>query len=238
MRGIKILSTRPLSDTLIEKAASHGIVIDLRSFIKTGSLIDHSRRTLIYEAALKPASIVITSMNAAELVLAELKEKAVKPQWYIYTLAGITKDILTEYFHPDLIAGTARNASLLADKIIDDNREQVIFFCGNIRRDELPEKLQNQNIHVEEVIVYETTLTPHTISEDYAGIMFFSPSAVESFFSNNKIAFDTTLFAIGDTTCQKIKQYVENRVIISETPNKDQMVQNVIQYCLGKHLVS
>ena len=42
------------------------------------------------------------------------------------------------------ILGTADNAEQLAEKIIKDSiYKKFIFFCGDQRRDELPEKLKN-----------------------------------------------------------------------------------------------
>src|SRR5258706_9822828 len=41
----------------------------------------------------------------------------------------------------------------------------------------------------------------------YDGILFFSPSGVESFFNTNEVNEQTILFAIGNTTATEIKKY-------------------------------
>ena len=42
-------------------------------------------------------------------------------------------------------------------------------------------------LSVDEVIVYKTIETPKVLTKQYDGILFFSPSAVKSFFSKNSI---------------------------------------------------
>lgn len=64
---------------------------------------------------------------------------------------------------------------------------KIVFFCGNKRLQTIPEKLANNGIAVEEVIVYETIETAANIKKQYDGILFYSPSAVQSFFK--KILF-------------------------------------------------
>ena len=67
-------------------------------------------------------------------------------------------------------------------------------------------------------------------SNEYFGILFFSPSAVQSFFSKNKVADKTILFAIGNTTANEIKKYSTNKIIISDEPGKENLVTKMIEY--------
>ena len=104
------------------------------------------------------------------------------------------------------------------------------FFCGNIRRDELPQLLKSSGIALEEMVVYETTVTPHPIIKDYHAVLFFSPSAVDSFFSVNKVVEHTILFAIGNTTARAIGNYSTNTIVKADTPEKDNLVKKAIAY--------
>jgi len=79
-------------------------------------------------------------------------------------------------------------------------------------------------------VVYQTLATPHKIQKDYFGVLFFSPSAVQSFFSKNKVKDRTILFAIGNTTANEIKKYSNNKIIISDEPGKENLVQKMIEY--------
>ena len=96
--------------------------------------------------------------------------------------------------------------------------------------DTLPEALQRQGIKVNEVVVYETIETPRFAGERYDGILFFSPSGVNSFFGMNTIEPETILFAIGETTAKAIKEQAANTVIVSESPSKDHLLDQAIQY--------
>jgi uroporphyrinogen-III synthase len=64
----------------------------------------------------------------------------------------------------------------------------------------------------------------------YDGIAFFSPSAVESFFSINTVPEATRLFAIGETTAASISAYCSNPVVISDSPEKEALVRRMIDY--------
>jgi uroporphyrinogen-III synthase len=129
------------------------------------------------------------------------------------------------------IAGTAANSKELAELIIAEGRtSSVVFFCGNIRRDELPDMLRSHNISVEEIIVYETVETPAILEEEYDGILFLSPSSVKSFFSNNTLPKHTICFAIGGTTGKALEDVTDNRIIESPVPSMNMLVQTAIFY--------
>lgn len=219
-----------LSQSLVDLAAANDVQIDALSFIQTKPIQDEKIIETIIQLSGQSLTAVFTSMNAAEAVIEKLKSKQAIPGWSIYCIAGTTQKIIGDYFGEPSIRGTANNAANLSKKIISDGVHDIIFFCGNIRREELPNALAMKHVNVKEIIVYETTLTPHVVSKKYNGILFFSPSATTSFFSLNKIAEDATLFAIGDTTANTIKQYAKNKIIISEFPGKEALIENCIKY--------
>jgi len=227
-RLINILSTRPLESSILQEAQDNGINISCKSFIETKNIVDDLVEKEITELAKLKHTIVFTSMNAVEAVIAALKNT--KPTWEIYSMGGTTKQLIENYFGVDAIKGIGRDAQSLAKQIIDANEKDVIFFCGNIRRDELPHLLNEKNIQVKEIVVYETSLIPQKIVKDFDGIVFFSPSAVESFFSNNTVNALTTLFAIGETTAITISKYTNNPIIISDSPEKNSLAKKAIDY--------
>src|SRR5690606_37559246 len=70
----------------------------------------------------------------------------------------------------------------LAEIIVKDYAEEAFtFFCGNLRRDELPTMLKENNVPFDEIEVYRTVLKPKKFDRSFDGVLFFSPSAVESF---------------------------------------------------------
>lgn len=224
-----ILSTRPVDELQVQNAMKENIGIDTLSFIETTAIHDIETQQEIEWASTEEAIVVFTSMNAADAVTDMLD--GFVPGWRIYCMGHTTQQRITEYFGEDAIAGTADNASALADEIIaNDESEDVIFFCGNKRRDELPGKLRANNIEVTEITVYETTLIEHTIEKKYDGVLFFSPSAVESFFKKNTLPETTVVFAIGDTTARTVHTYCANKIITAKHPGKDGLMEQAIAY--------
>ena len=94
----------------------------------------------------------------------------------------------------------------------------------------MPGKLKNSGIAVEELIVYKTIKTPRVVSKQYNGILFFSPSAVQSFFSKNSITDTTQVFAIGATTADAVRSFAQQPVIISHKPGKETLVTLAIKH--------
>ncbi|HVX26603.1 MAG TPA: uroporphyrinogen-III synthase [Parafilimonas sp.] len=224
-----ILSTRPIDETLILEAKSRDILIDTISFIETEAIDSIDVYEEIGNAMLESVTVVFTSMNAVEAVAAHLHDYT--PDWKIYCIGNTTKRLVVEYFGEDLIAGTATDATELAEKIIEDDiTDEVIFFCGDKRRDELPSLLNENDIEVNEIEVYQTNMIHHTIEKNYDGILFFSPSAVQSFFSTNKLNDKTVLFAIGNTTASAIKKYARNKVIVADEAGKINLIEKAIEY--------
>ena len=228
LNNIKILSTRPLSQQIINKAVEKGVHIDTKSFIKTEAITSPEIIEQIHSLATKKITAVFTSMNAVEEVAANL---SIKPDWKIFCMGGATKELVFNFFGEDKVINSARDSTALSEKIIAaKDLGQVVFFCGDQRLDHLPEVLKANAIDIKEVIVYTTIETPHLIEKNYDGIVFFSPSAVHSFFDINTITTDVILFAIGKTTATAINTYVQNEMMISKWPGKEQMIEQVLQY--------
>lgn len=223
-----ILCTRQLDDALISKASLSNIHIDTASFIETVPVNNKAITEQIRAISLEHITAVFTSMNAADAVINQLADK---PAWQICSLGGITKEHLLHFFGKDAIIATAKNATALCEKILAQKKiTEVVFFCGDHRLDELPETLRRHNVSVQEVVVYHTIHTPEYTEKDYDGVMFFSPSAVHSFFSVNTLPVNVVLFAIGKTTAATIQTYCTNPVITSEWPGREQMVDLAIHY--------
>ena len=225
---IEILCTRPLDNMLIYKATNSGINMDIISFVETEPVISPEVIQQIQSYGLKKATVVFTSMNAVDAVTSQLTSV---PDWRIYCVGGITKETVFNFFGEKTVAGTAKNAKALAEKIIlSKDVQHIVFFCEDHRLDELPEMLQANAIAVDEVVVYKTIFISSFITKNYDGIIFFSPSAVHSFFSDNTIATNVVLFSIGNTTTATIKTYCNNKVVTSEWPGKENMIDLVLDY--------
>ncbi|MFL5746648.1 MAG: uroporphyrinogen-III synthase [Niastella sp.] len=226
---ISILSTRPLETALLEAAKAKDVQIDIVSFIDTSPALTAGIKDEVVKIIKQPTAVVFTSMNAVSSVAAYINGD--KPDWNIFCIGNTTRQLAARYFGEQSIHTVGNNASDLADKMITGKQiKQVVFFCGDQRREELPGKLRQNGIAVQEVIVYHTISTPHKIDKAYDGILFFSPSAVQSFFYANAVLASTVLFAIGQTTADAIKSFTDNLIIESERPGKDELVKKMFQF--------
>ena len=226
---VTILSTRPLPASVIDAAAQQGVSINVQSFIETEAIQSIEVQQEIEQALIQNAVVVFTSMNAVEAVAEYMSDEM--PDWMIYCIGQATQDLVKKHFGEDSIAGTADNAVELARLVAEEDYiDEVIFFCGDQRRDELPDILRSNDIEVNEIMVYHTIATPHLINRKYNGILFYSPSAVNIFFSNNNPGEETHLFAIGKTTAAAIKKYSLNNIITGDKPGKENLVEKAINY--------
>ena len=107
--------------------------------------------------------------------------------------------------------------------------ESFTFFSGNLRQDDLPEILANACVDLNEIQVYQTLLTPQKISAALDGILFFSPSAVESFLKENQLESQFCC-CIGQTTAKALQGHTKN-IAIANQPS----VENVIVQCINHY---
>ncbi|MGE5519996.1 MAG: uroporphyrinogen-III synthase [Candidatus Dadabacteria bacterium] len=225
----KVLSTKELKASLVEQVKEKGIELVQKDFISIKPLsgLDEKIKLLLEEETL-----VFTSANAVNYIGKFLTNSQHRKKAYqVFCLGGKTKQaVLQNGFDEVQIKAEGENASALAEKIIDSGVKEVVFFCGSKRREELPSVLANAGIKVDELAVYETIERPFKYDEDFDGVLFFSPSAVSSFFSNNHLKETSVCFTVGETTADAVKQHTSNKIIISKEPSQEEIINEVITY--------
>src|SRR5450755_2658272 len=154
-------------------------------------------KPLITEYASEKLNVVFTSAHAVKFVSGLLKQK---PKWKIYCIRNETRIAVVNWFGSEFSNKFASNALFLSRLMIADGIKKATFFCGDQRIDILPDNLRRNGIELTELIVYDTRLIPVLLEEKADAILFFSPTAVRSFFSVNEISSGTTVFAMGTTT--------------------------------------
>lgn len=128
------------------------------------------------------------------------------------------------------IKATALNASLLADEILKDTAvKAVTHVCSNLRREELSGKLMKSGVYVNDVTAYRTEFTPIAIEASYDALVFFSPSAVDSFLTINPLQ-QVPCFCIGKTTADYARQKGYQATLTAEAPSEDFLLQTIINY--------
>ncbi|HTR29995.1 MAG TPA: uroporphyrinogen-III synthase [Puia sp.] len=220
----RLLSTGDTPGELVGEMTARGFVMDVVPFIGIEAV---EIKIPVTDVA------VFTSSNAVNAIRPHVKE--VVPEWRIYCIDGATFEAVAEIFGERSVMGKSDSASGLATLIVrseTSRRGKVVFFCGDQRREELPLILRDAGLNLTEMVVYRTVLTPHRQEKNYDGIVFFSPSAAESFFSVNRIGKDVPLFAIGPTTAAAIHMRCSNPVIIGERPDKALLLRRMTEYFL------
>ena len=104
-------------------------------------------------------------------------------------------------------SGDSETAKSLAELIAEDGVKSALFFCGNIRRNELPNYLAKKGVQLKEEVVYHTLLDPKKIPSQKGDALFFmSPSAVESFAMMNEFDSELNYYSIGETTANTLRK--------------------------------
>ena len=171
--------------------------------------------------------LIFTSQNGVESVLRNNKITEIKTK-KCFCVGEKTKALLEENDF-EVIVDSDYAAELASDIFNHYSKNSFTFFCGNIRKDVLPEALRLAQITLDEIEVYETVLTTHKINFTPDGILFFSPSAVESYLKENKIE-DENCFCIGNTTAEALKYVTPSRIIANQ-PN----IESVIMKCIENY---
>ena len=120
------------------------------------------------------------------------------------------------------------NAEQLAKSLIKDyGLQRLLLIVGSQRRDELPDALQKSKMDFTEIIAYTTKANPKKMEGTFDGILFFSPSGVESFCSANTLS--GLSFCIGTTTAKTLKKYTNNYIIANKPTIENVLVQSIKQ---------
>lgn len=167
-------------------------------------------------------NVIITSKNAVEALLHNFSASELQFK-NIYCVGRRTKRMIEQRIGK--VKHTEANAKKLADHLVEyiDGTE-VTFFCSDMRLDDLPNTLTKNNIVVNEVEAYQTKFDAKKIEANLDGIMFYSPSTVESYLKQNKP--NGIAFCIGETTAKTARNYFED-VRVAKVPTVESVVELV-----------
>jgi uroporphyrinogen-III synthase len=232
MGRISILSSKKL-DPPVLKALNGSFDITEKEFISIEPILTDTKRKEVESVLNKDdAYIAFTSSSSVNTLIKLLGKQIPFPEtgFTIFGISGKTHAAIKKIFPEDVII-TADNANDLAQKILLYKAKHVVFFCGDKRRDELPDILAQQNVNVQEVVLYHTKELPVKLQENFDAVLFFSPSAANSFFTANRISDSTVFFSIGKTTAETIRSLSHNNeIVIAEQPSQASMLAAVKDY--------
>jgi uroporphyrinogen-III synthase len=212
---VNILSTRVLENDIISSLDKNRVNVIQKDFIKTKSLSFNKQELLTN------INWIVTSKTALKIILNTYNIAQLKSINF-FSVGRQTTNLIVE--NQLKVIEWANYSENLAQKIIKNHHTKHFFFIGGeMRRGEINSYLKDHDIQLSEWIVYTTTLSPNEIKEPIDGLMFFSPSAVQSFVKMNSIS-NQQLFCIGNTTAKEAKKYSQN----IHTP-KEQTFKSVIE---------
>jgi len=173
-----------------------------------------------FDAPSKIENAIVTSKNAAHAIL----NKNIQIT-KCFCVGDKTQALLEE--NGLKVAKKAKNASYLGDFIQKKHQnESFYFFCGNLRMPEIPTSFKNSKNTLFEVKTYETELNFKKFDQNWDGILFFSPSGVQSYFHLNKT--DAPVFCIGNTTAQEAQKFTNN-IVIANTTSIESVIAKAIK---------
>lgn len=167
-------------------------------------------------------NVIITSKNGVESLLNSFVKQELSFK-NIYCVGRRTKKLIEQKIGK--VTHSEKNAEKLAEYLLSNIKgQEVTYFCSDLRLDTLPEVLSENGIAVNEVEAYKTMFSPVNVREQFSGVLFYSPSTVESYLQENqpnKIAF-----CIGESTAKEARKHFEN-VQVANLPTVESVLELV-----------
>ena len=211
---VQLLCTKAIDAIAYKELESKNIFVDIKPFIGILPLANNYLFDKTEQLAQQKITAIFTSANAVKATANLLNKTAVN--WDIACLDKATNFAVQEYFPNNKIICTAKDGEALAEALVKLNYASApaVFFCGNKRLDTLPFMFKAHQLSLEEVMVYQTQMKSQPIEKHYHGILFFSPSAVDSFFVLNEFPKNTVAFCIGQTTADALTKKLNHPAIV------------------------
>lgn len=224
-----LLSTRPLDAASVAALQQAGVSVDVVECIHTTAVQDAALTNQVLALAARQQLVIFTSMNAVEAVAVMLQQH--QPVWQIACIGQTTLQLVQQHFTNSTVVATGSDALDLAKHIVAlPAKDGAVFFCSNIRRHELPDYLQQHGVPLQELVVYHTHEIPVQMNKLYDAVLFFSPSAVRSFFAVNTVPHTTALFAIGSTTAQALQTAGYSNIVVANAAGKEAMIETFLNW--------
>ena len=214
--GINIFSTKSLS--LSQTKLFHNNISSSSSdFIKIRS------NRIPSKVVKEPIeNVVITSKNGVEALLDNFSKDELNFK-NIFCVGRRTKKLIEQKIGS--VSYSENNAQKLAEYLSTKLKGQVVtYFCSDIRLDTLPIILSENGVTVNEVEAYKTMYSPIDMKEDVKGVLFYSPSTVESYLQKN--TSDKVAFCIGESTAKEARKHFNN-IEVAKVPTVESLIELV-----------
>lgn len=207
---MRLLVTKKISLAFKERLLHHGFSVIDFPFI--------SIKPLPFTLDNIESHLIFTSQNAVRILLQESQLTQKK----CFCVGEKTKLLLEE--NGQKVIKMAQNSSELAHFLIKNYKnERFSFFCGKRRMPDLEMHFKTHEMALQVIPIYETLLNPHRMDAEVAGILFYSPSAVESFFMENKWPQKAYGFCLGNSTADALKAHT-SQYYVALQPNESALL--------------
>jgi hydroxymethylbilane synthase len=167
-------------------------------------------------------NVIITSKNGVESLLNSFIKQELQFK-NIYCVGRRTKKLIEQKIGK--VAHSEKNAEKLAVYLSENIKgQEVTYFCSDLRLDTLPTVLKENGVSVNEIEAYKTMYSPVNVREQFSGVLFYSPSTVESYMQDNST--DKIAFCIGESTAKEARKYFEN-VQVAKLPTVESVLELV-----------
>ncbi|MDB4290168.1 uroporphyrinogen-III synthase, partial [Flavobacteriaceae bacterium] len=198
---------------------NNALKVESSDFIKTAA---NRIKPIHLKAAHK--NVIITSKNGVEAILNNCPVEDLNFET-IYCVGRRTKRLIEQKIGP--VKHSEKNAKALANYLVDFiEGSEVTYFCSDIRMDDLPTILGESNIKVKEIEAYSTKLEAPKLEKSIEGVMFYSPSTIQSFLQKNTP--DCVAYCIGESTAKEAKKYFKD-VRVAKIPTVESVIDLVNQ---------
>lgn len=167
-------------------------------------------------------NVIITSKNAVEALITNIPTEELQFK-NIYCVGRRTKRMVEQKIGK--VTHSEKNAKKLAEYLVEYlEGTEVTYFCSDLRLDDLPNILSENNITVNEVEAYSTKFASERIDDKVEGVMFYSPSTVKSYLLENQA--DKIAFCIGESTAAEAKKRFKD-VRVAKVPTVESVIELV-----------
>ena len=220
---MKLLSTKIISKKFKDLLIKNNYQIEEKSFIKILPFKSKSNISIL-------ENIIFTSKNAVEIILKNYIIKNNLANKDIYCVGKSTAELIKKN-NLNLIKSedNSKNLSKFILANFKNSKNSFTYFSGKKRIRELENNLKKNNINIIVHEIYDTLLTPLKINDLYDGVIFYSPSAVKSFFKGNNSLNNTYGFCIGNTTAKELSNY-SNRFSVAKSNSEENMLKSINKY--------
>lgn len=228
VKSILVSQPKPIDENspYYSLADKYGLKIDFRPFIQIEPIsAKEFRKQKIH--ILDYSAVIFTSRNAVDHyfnICTDLKIEVPTDMKY-FCISEQTANYLQKYIviRKRKIFTGLRTALELIEVLKKHNNESFLFPCSNIRKDDIPKFLRENDYKFAEAVLYRTVASDLSDLADikYDVIAFFSPSGINSLFVNFPTFSQnsTRIAAFGPTTAKAVKEH--DLILDIEAPHPD-----------------